>query len=267
VSIEFEEHPSVDEAYDEPRRLGGTDVLRGAMVVGTAVAVGAVLLISGIGGDDESALTSAVADSTVAESTDGNADDSAADSAGSGALDDGTLFDPIGDPITGASGTDDQPDTFGQPATGVESDMAADELPSGLTEGTGAGEVLPSEDTSAGVTGAAATSESAVRLPAEVKVLVLNGIGTQGTAARGTAPVEAAGYVTGTPKNAEPTPQLSGIYYAEGYQREALDVALVYSSGLDSLVKPLTADNAPVADTQSANVIVVIGSDQAIPLP
>jgi len=104
------------------------------------------------------------------------------------------------------------------------------------------------------------------RLPAEVKVLVLNGAQTQGIAARGTEALKAASYLTAAPKNAT-TQQPSTILWAEGYELDAVAVAEVFGPDLNTIVQPLDPANPPIDDTQGANVIVVIGPDGVIPIP
>ena len=104
-----------------------------------------------------------------------------------------------------------------------------------------------------------------LRPPAEVKVLVLNGAQTQGIAARGTEALLAASYQTAAPKNAA-TQRPSAVLFAESYQAEALAVAAVFGTGLEGLVQPLDPADLPIDDTQEANVIVVIGPDNLIPI-
>lgn len=104
------------------------------------------------------------------------------------------------------------------------------------------------------------------RLPAEVKVLVLNGAQTQGIAARGTEALKAASYLTAAPKNAT-AQQASAILWAEGYELDAIAVAGVFGAGLEGIVQPLDLANVPIDDTQGSNVIVVVGPDGVIPIP
>ena len=105
-----------------------------------------------------------------------------------------------------------------------------------------------------------------LRNPAEVTVLVLNGAQTQGIAARGTEILKAASYTTGAPKNADQGGP-SAVLYAEGFDLEAVEVAATFAAGLEPIVAPLDPANLPIQDTQNADVIVIIGNDNLIPVP
>lgn len=104
------------------------------------------------------------------------------------------------------------------------------------------------------------TTTAAPRPPSEVKVLVANGSGTDGAAGGTTDALEALGYVTGTPANAERVPA-TVIYYTEGYQPEAEALAEAIGAAATT-VTPMPAV-APVDDLQLANILVVIGPDLA----
>ena len=104
------------------------------------------------------------------------------------------------------------------------------------------------------------TTTAAPRPPSEVKVLVANGSGVNGAAGGATDALEALGYVTGTPANAERVPA-TVIYFTEGYQPEA--EALAEAIGAPgTAVTPMPAV-APVDDLQLANILVVIGPELA----
>jgi hypothetical protein len=103
------------------------------------------------------------------------------------------------------------------------------------------------------------TTEAA-RPPAEVKVLVANGSGVNGAAGGATDALEALGYVTATPANAERLPATI-VYYTTGFQAEAEALAAAIGAGEDS-VTPMPAV-APVDDLQLANVLVHLGPDLA----
>ncbi|MEM7276174.1 MAG: LytR C-terminal domain-containing protein [Actinomycetota bacterium] len=105
----------------------------------------------------------------------------------------------------------------------------------------------------------------ALRPPAEVKVLVLNGAQVQGIAGRATEALQAASYLTGEPKNAT-SQRPSAVYYVEGYEADARAVAEVFGPDLDTLVQPLDPTDVPIDDTQGAHVLVVIGGDDLIPV-
>lgn len=224
-----------------PARLGGTDIFRGAMVILTAVLIGAFVISRGLGdptgtgvdATEELDPASASADETLAGQDDATGD---AALAGTDTATDGT---GTGDTTLGA--TD-------QAGTGTTVDPL-----------TGATSTVPAD------TSTTTTPLATVRPPSEVRVLVLNGAGSQGIAAKGTEMLQAASYVTAAPKNADALGS-SAIYYADGYGAEALEVAAVFGSGLDTLVEPLDATNQPVDDLQDAAIIVVLGTDGAIPL-
>jgi hypothetical protein len=105
-----------------------------------------------------------------------------------------------------------------------------------------------------------------LRSPAEVKVLVLNAAQAQGIAGRGTEALLAASYKTAAPKNAKDR-RPSAVLYTEGYEAEAGAVAAVFGPDLESIVQPVDPADLPIDDTQDANIIVVLGPDNLIPLP
>jgi len=127
----------------------------------------------------------------------------------------------------------------------------------------GAGEVDdtadPGDDTGDDAT-STTTTTAAPRPPSEVKVLVANGSGTDGAAGGATDALEALGYVTGTPANAERVPA-TVIYFTDGYQPEAEALAEAIGAAA-ATVTPMPAV-APVDDLQLANILVVIGPDLA----
>ena len=104
------------------------------------------------------------------------------------------------------------------------------------------------------------TTTEAPRPAAEVKVLVANGSGVNGAAGGATDALEALGYVTGTPANAERVPS-TVVYYTTGFEAEAEALAAAIGAPEDS-VTPMPAV-APVDDLQLANVLVHLGPDLA----
>lgn len=215
-------------------RLGGTDIFRGALVILTAVVIGGFVISRGLDRDDVVGSTTSPAgevDPAPAEAVDGDDDPTVTTPS--------TLIDDSA--ITG----EDPP---ADPATDTTDETAAD-----------AGDAMADEGTDD-------PAAPALRPPAEVKVLVLNGAQTQGIAARGTEALQAASYLTAAPKNAT-TQRPSAIYYVDDYQAEAGAVAAVFAGGLDTLVQPLDPADPPIDDLQDAKVIVVIGTDDLIPIP
>ena len=134
-----------------------------------------------------------------------------------------------------------------QVAVGTDGGSEVDEAP---VEGD------DTDDTASSTT----TTSAAPRPPSEVKVLVANGSGTNGAAGGATDALEALGYVTGTPANAERVPA-TVVYYTDGYQVEA--EALAEAIGAAPTTVTAMPAVAPVDDLQLANILVVIGPDLA----
>jgi len=101
--------------------------------------------------------------------------------------------------------------------------------------------------------------------PASVKVLVANGTGTAGAASRVVPPLTAAGYnvlaPTDATKTAKANTRQSVVYFTPGYDLDAKIIATHLTLQL-SAVQALPT-TAPVANTQGANVVVVVGPDLA----
>ena len=120
--------------------------------------------------------------------------------------------------------------------------------------------------TSPNVTFPTTTSTPGGHAPASVKVLVANGTNTPGAASRVVPPLTTAGYNVLAPTDATKTykatnPRASVVYYTPGYDLDAKIIATHLTLQL-SAVQPLPT-TAPVANTQGANVIVVVGPDLA----
>lgn len=101
--------------------------------------------------------------------------------------------------------------------------------------------------------------------PSSVKVLVANGTNTGGAASRVVPPLTAAGYnvlaPTDATKTAKANTRQSVVYFTPGYDLDAKIIATHLTLQL-SAVQPLPT-TTPVANTQGANVIVVVGPDLA----
>lgn len=104
------------------------------------------------------------------------------------------------------------------------------------------------------------TTTAAPRPPSEVKVLVANGSDTDGAAGGATDALEALGYVTGTPTNAERV-QSTVVYHTTGFEAEAEALATAIGAPAGSVTEMPAV--APVDDLQLANVLVVLGPDLA----
>lgn len=120
---------------------------------------------------------------------------------------------------------------------------------------------LPAEDA------AAVTDDTlgAQRNPAEVLTLALNGTSPiqAGVAGSTRDRLQVAGYGTAAPKNAD-TPGPSVILFVEGFESDARAIAELFGVDPAAVVKPFDAATSPISDTQSANVIVMAGSDGVI---
>jgi hypothetical protein len=89
--------------------------------------------------------------------------------------------------------------------------------------------------------------------------VVANGSGVSGLAARVTATLTAAGYVTLAPTDALADASVSRVYYADDSQAAAQLVAESLELPASSVV-PLTTPS-PVAAIGTAQVVVVLGAD------
>ena len=114
----------------------------------------------------------------------------------------------------------------------------------------------PEDDEDPAVTTTSTTAPP--RDPAEVKVLVANGSGTNGAAGGTTDALEALGYVTGTPTNAERV-ESTIVYFTTGFQAEAEALAAAIGATPESVTAMPAV--APVDDLQLANVLVHLGPD------
>lgn len=101
----------------------------------------------------------------------------------------------------------------------------------------------------------------ALRSPAEVKVLVANGVGVAGAASKVAGRLQPIGYQLAKPGNTTNKETVSAVHFAAGYQAEAM--ALATSLGLPSSAVTPLPNPAPVSDMQGSSVLVVIGNDLA----
>ena len=105
----------------------------------------------------------------------------------------------------------------------------------------------------------------ALRPAGEVAVLVLNATDgpVAGIAGKGSDKLKTNNYVTRDAKNATASGP-SAVYYAEGFEAEARVVAEVLGASPDAVVSALDPATVPIADTQAANIVVVVGNDGVI---
>ena len=242
---QFDYHDQDPDPQDDRRaRYGGTDLFRGVIVVLLALIVGGYLLTRSLdapSGDDTAAAddgTETVDDQLDATAEDGlvpaapDETEAADDMVDDGSMNDGSTIDSS---LAGEATTDQ----------GMGEQAAGDAM----------------DDTTT-------TMASAARPPGQVTVQVLNATDRSGIAGQGTDLLSLAGYSTIPAGNALEQ-QDSGIYYAEGFEAEALAVAETLGSGLESLVQPLdptaTLSDDP-ADAGMADIVVVLGIDDAIPI-
>lgn len=118
-----------------------------------------------------------------------------------------------------------------------------------------------SSEKAAAVTPTSTPTTLAVRLPAEVKVLVANASTTSGVAAKVTSRLQPVGYNLLRPGNTANRATTSSVAYQPGYQNEAQSVATSLSIPTSAVVAMPTP--APVTDLQGANVLVIVGMDLA----
>jgi len=115
---------------------------------------------------------------------------------------------------------------------------------------------LAATTTEATTTTAATASD---RTPSEIKVVVLNGSGQAGAAGSTSETIGQSGYTMGTAGNAPANIDVTTVYYADGYQAEATDIALLLGKSTDA-VQPLSEASLGGAEGD-ANVVVVLGAD------
>lgn len=120
------------------------------------------------------------------------------------------------------------------------------------SEGSGEGDGDGAETTSTTI---------AVRSPAEVTVIVLNGTSVGGAAGKYSVAIGTAGYQMLESGNATTKIPTTQVYFAEGFELEAAAVAL--AAGAPATVTPAALPTPPPGEIGAANVVVVIGADLA----
>ena len=112
----------------------------------------------------------------------------------------------------------------------------------------------PSTTTTTTTTVAPSTTTSTVppvRGPAEITVIVLNSTDTKGMAARLTIKLANLGYLTVEADNYAPALDISVVWFADGYRREA---ELLAEQVPDATIEPFAEDDV------RADITVVLGS-------
>jgi hypothetical protein len=126
-------------------------------------------------------------------------------------------------------------------------------------------------DTPADDTGSTTPTDAAVVVdaPGLVEVAVLNGSGVSGQAGDRAGALGTAGYINTAGNAASSATEASKVYYKAGYADEAKLVAdaLAGAAGGAGVIEPAPADPAALASesdaakAESANIIVVLGTD------
>lgn len=105
----------------------------------------------------------------------------------------------------------------------------------------------------------AAPTTAPARAPADVKTLVANASSTKGAAGGASERLKGLGYNALAPTNATSVPD-SSVFFMPGFDRDAAAIAAALQLP-PATVKPLPAP--PPFDTKDANVIVVLGTNDA----
>ncbi len=105
----------------------------------------------------------------------------------------------------------------------------------------------------------------AQRPTSEVLILALNGTvpARGGVAGRLRDTLVSNGYGSVDPKNAD-TRGPSVILFVEGYESDALAIAALIGVDPVAVVKPFDPATSPIADTQGAHIVVMVGDDEVI---
>jgi hypothetical protein len=110
------------------------------------------------------------------------------------------------------------------------------------------------------------TTTLAPHRPQDVKVLTLNGTTTQGAGRRVSDNVKTQQYNMLAPVDAtaaaKAATRFTAVYYTPGYDVDARAIAHFLALPATA-VAPYPTTAAPVADTRTANVVIVVGPDLA----
>jgi len=218
-------------------RSTGDAAVRGALLVGVAVIIGALLLWRGHDNNDNTAQSTVGSTTTTTAKRASGATGSGV-TAGAGTV----------SGVTAGTGKTGPTGTTGTTATGA------------ATGATGA------------ATGASGTT-GLLHKAAEVKVIVANGSGTTSGAGQVTAKLQPKGYaMLAAADAATATIAASRVYYRDGYAEDAKQVArdIGVAEPVEGVLERMPADlqlktAASTATAKTANVVVIIGLDKKIP--
>jgi hypothetical protein len=101
----------------------------------------------------------------------------------------------------------------------------------------------------------------AVRSPAEVTVIVLNGTSVSGAAGKYSTAIGSAGYQMLEAGDSSTKIPVTQVFFTAGFEREAAAVAL--AAGAPATVTPAALPTPPPGEVGAANVVVVVGADLA----
>lgn len=117
------------------------------------------------------------------------------------------------------------------------------------------------KDTDGGSTDGSTTTTVAPRAPSEVTVIVLNGTSVGGAAGKYSTAIGTVGYQMLAPTDAATKIPATQVFFAPGFEREAMAVAL--AAGAPATLTPAALPTPPPGEVGTANVVVVIGTDLA----
>jgi hypothetical protein len=103
------------------------------------------------------------------------------------------------------------------------------------------------------------TTEPVARPPDQVSAIVLNGSGVAGAAGVYTTALSDRGYQTAEAGNANARVESTEVYFAPGYDQEAM----VLARSIGSTATPQPLGSPPPGEVGEANVVVVLGPDLA----
>ena len=116
------------------------------------------------------------------------------------------------------------------------------------------------EETEPGSQSTTPPGTPSLRPPEEVRVLVANGSGIQGAAGRLTDRLNAASYLTLSPRNTVNTQTASIIYFMPTYGLDAVAIAGILDADAESLIRPLPSPvPSLVGGIEDAQILILLG--------